>query len=114
MKVITLERITDFITAKHGAQVVTRTKIAGADKNNGVTIIHDAGTPCIGAFMNAEGELEFSGDHDGIHCILLESDMNDYYKMYPFIKSREALSGVLVIDGETPSEDELSSYMYKL
>lgn len=114
MKVITLERIKDLIESKHGKQTVTRTTIANREEHAGITIIHDAGTPCVGVYADENDEIQFNGEHDGIHCILLESDMDDYHTMYPFIKSREALSGVLVIDGETPSEDELCSYMYKL
>lgn len=114
MKVITLERIKDLIESKNGKQTVTRTQIANREGKAGITIIHDAGTPCVGVYEDEKGEIQFNGDHAGIHCVLLETEVNDYHEMCPFIKSREALSGVLVIDGETPTEDELWSYMYKL
>ena len=114
MKVITLERIKDFVEDRHGKQVVSKINIKGCDKKSGVVVIHDAGTEKLRAFINGAGELEFVDEHDRIHCILLETDLEDFNAEHPFIKCREALAGYLVIDGETPSEEELRPYLYTL
>lgn len=114
MKVITLERIKDFVSDRHGEQVVSKINIKGCDKKSGVVIIHDAGTEKLKAFINEYNELEFTDEHAGVHCILLETDLEDFNEEHPFIKSREALAGYLVIDGKVPSEEELKPYLYTL
>ena len=114
MKVITLERIKDFVEAKHGEQTISKFNIKGCDKKSGIVVIHDAGTDKLKAFINKNDELEFSDEHDGIHCILLETDLDDFYATHPFIKLREALAGALVVDNKVPTEDEISKYLYKL
>lgn len=114
MKVITLERITDFVKAKHGEQTVSKFNIKGCDRKSGIVVIHDAGTDNLKAFINEDGELEFTDEHDGIHCILLETDLDDFNATHPFIKRQEALSGSLVIDGQIPTEDELYKYFYTI
>ena len=53
MKVITLERIKDFVSDRHGEQVVSKINIKGCDKKSGVIVIHDAGTENLKAFINS-------------------------------------------------------------
>ena len=114
MKVITLERIKDFVEDRHGKQIVSKFNIKGCDRKSGIVVIHNEGTDNLKAFINNDGELEFTDEHAGIHCILLETDLEDFNEEHPFIKSREALAGYLVIDGEVPSEEELKPYLYTL
>ena len=114
MKVITLERIKDFVEDKHGKQMISRFNIKGCDKKSGIVVIHDEGTEKIKAFINSDNELEFTDEHDGVHCILLETDLEDFSAEHPFIKSREAFAGTLVVDNKVPTEDEISKYLYKL
>lgn len=114
MKLITLENIVKYIESKHSKQVVTRTVIQGDKKPNGIIFIHDEGVENLEAFRTQVGILFSDTVDKRVHCILLESDMNDFDKEHPFIKSREALSGILVIDNEIPTEDDLGKYFYKL
>lgn len=110
MKVITLKNIKKFIENKHGEQTISRIGIKGDTIQSGIYIIHDKGTVCPEAYLNSNDELEFNNEHDKIHCILLESDIEDFNSEHPFIKSREALSGKLVIDNKVPTEEELKGY----
>lgn len=114
MKVITLDNIVKFIETKHGKQSVSRINIKDETIQSGVICIHDVGTVCTEAYLNSNDELEFNNEHGRVHCILLESDMKDFNGEHPFIKSREALNGYLVIDGVVPTEEELENYWFKL
>lgn len=114
MKVITLDRIKDFIEDKHGEQTISRFSFKGFNKKPGIVVIHNAGNNKLKTFINENNELEFSNKHGDIHCILLETDLEDFDATHPFIKLREALTGTLVIDNKIPTEDEISKYLYKL
>ena len=114
MKVITLENIVKIIENKHGKQSVSKVNIPDETVASGIIIIHDCGTICPAPYLNCNDELEFNNEHDKVHCILLESDMNDFHGDHPFIKLREALDGVLVIDNKVPTEEELKPYLFKL
>lgn len=114
MKIITLENIVKYIEDKHGKQVLTKTTVKGDDKCNGIVFIHDEGVENLEAFRKQVGILFSDTVDKRVHCILLEKDICDFNKEHPFIKSREALDGVLVIDNKIPSEDDLRGYWYKL
>lgn len=114
MKVITLENIVKLIENKHGKQSVSKININNETVQSGIYIVHDQGTICPEAYLNNNDELEFNNNHERVHCILLESNVHDFDKEHPFIKSREALSGHLVIDNEVPTEEELDGYWFIL
>ena len=114
MRVITLSNIVKFIEDKHGKQSVDRIFIPDETVDSGIIVIHDSGTVCPTAYTDSNDELKFNNNHNRVHCILLEEDLEGFNDEHPFIKSREALSGALVIDGETPSEAELWDYFFIL
>ena len=115
MKVITLERIKDFVESKHGKQTISKFSIEGdVGPKNGIVVIHDEGTKCLRAYINKADELEFSGDESKVHCILLETDLEDFYEEHPFIKLREAIAGALVVDNSVVTEEEIHKYLYKI
>lgn len=118
MKVITLKKIVEFIESKYGTQEVEKIKIKGTAGNTpDIIIIHDAGSDCIKPYMNDDFELEFEctkDSEDVTRCILLQSELEDFNADEPFMGSREALSGMLVINGEIPTREELLPYFYTL
>lgn len=94
MKVITLDKLTEYISEKHGKQTIFR------DNDNKKVFIYNAGAEHT--------------DLNNVHCTLDFSHINDLNTAYPFIKSREAEAGALVIDGIVPKFDDLKGYTYKL
>lgn len=118
MKVITLNKIVEFIESKYGKQTVERIKIKGVAGNTpDIVIIHDEGAKCITPFMNDDFELDFhytEESENATRCILLKSDLEDFNTTQPFMGSREALNGKLVINNEIPTREELLPYFYTL
>lgn len=94
MKVITLEKLTEYIETKHGKQNIT------VDKDNGKVIIHNLGSEHT--------------DMNNMHCVIDLEFVCDLEHGVPFIKSREAEAGALIIDGVVPKFEDLSGYTYKL
>ena len=94
MKVITLEKLTEYIETRHGKQEVT------VDELKNQVIIHNIGTDYR--------------ESNNIHCTVDLNHVCDLTHSHPFIKSREAEAGALVIDGVVPKFEDLTGFTYKL
>lgn len=94
MKVITIEKLAEYIGTKHGTQTITR------DNEKLKLVIHNENTKHT--------------DKLGVHCELDYKFIEDLNHDYPFIKSREAEAGALVIDGKVPRLEELNGFVYTI
>lgn len=94
MKVITIEKLAEYIETKHGKQTITK------DNNSLKLVIHNENTDYT--------------NKSNVHCEIDFNFVNDLNSEYPFIKSREAEAGALVIDGKIPRLEELNGFVYKL
>ena len=105
MRVITLERLCDFIFDKVGKNQKIDT-VSFNEKE--LVVIHDEDK-----WFNVDS-IENMRKQDGVHCVIELEKLCETDSETPWIKSREALSGDLIVDGVTPSDDDLRTYMYKV
>ena len=114
MRVITLENIEKYIKDKHGEQCVSVVKPL-ENKEFRAVVIHDKGSECPALRVGeGTGLVSLDGNLKHVHCMLTETILHDLDKDHPFVGAREALGGLLMIDGRVPTEDELRPYMYKV
>lgn len=110
MKVITLERLKDFIESKVGKeqQIIF---FRGSTSDDGVVVFLDNG--CF-VSIKSDTKVEDLETMNNVNCVINFKDIEDIHNQHPFIKSREAINGVIKVCGYVSSEEELSPYFFKL
>ena len=109
MKILTLKGIKRLIESKHGRQAVDTVSI-GNDTSS-LLFIHNVNSKVPSAYMNKDDELDFDNLHDDVHCILLDSDLEDFGLDTAYMELESALNGCLVIDNKVLTEEDLKDYV---
>ena len=110
MRVITLEKLREFVERKanHKQQIITFKQDSASE--GAIIFMNDNCRVSVKGAMTIE-EVEAM---DNVNCVICFKDIEDLHSEHPFIKSREALSGVVKVCGTVPSEAELSPYFFTL
>lgn len=109
MKVITLDNIKKFIEDKHD-----KPQMVKKYNDIGLVVIQDEGSAETKVIVNVDGVINISGNIDCVHCVLTDKVLNDFNSEHPFIKKMEVFEGALIVDGVTPSENEIGKYFYTI
>lgn len=116
MKIITLDKIKEYIENIYGSQQISIVNIVNCTSNkNRIVIIHDSCSNCVKPTLNTSFDIVLRGDKkdiDSVRCTILEEDILDLDEKVPFMELKHAVSGKLKVCGTELTADELWHYTY--